>query len=425
MSFQQSLSGLNVASTNLDVIGNNVANANTVGFKQSVAQFTDIFANSMAATASTQVGIGAKVSSIAQQFGQGGITQTNNPLDIAIAGQGFYRLSDNGTINYSRNGQFHIDKSGYIVDTSGANLTGFMADAKGVVSASGAPENLKFATSDISPKTTTKVDLGINLEATAPGISAPFNAADPKTYSWSTSGSVVDSLGASHVLSIFFQKSTTAANTWTVFGTVDGKIDTSGMPVGVTLNGSPSQSVVFDGNGTLQTIASATAAPLSMNIDFSAIDPTFGATTPQNVSLDMTTATQYGSKSSVNSITQDGYTSGRMTGFSIDAEGKIFGIYSNEQTKTLGQIALANFVNPQGLAPIGNGHWTETLSSGAPLIGTPKTGTLGALQSNAIEESNVDLTAELVKMIQAQRMYQANSKEIEAQNEMIQTIARI
>ncbi len=425
MTFQQGLSGLNAASTNLDVIGNNVANANTVGFKQSIAQFTDIFANSMAATASTQVGIGTKVSSVAQQFGQGGITQTNNPLDIAITGQGFYRLSDNGTINYSRNGQFHVDNSGYMVDTSGANLTGFMADTNGVISASGAPENLKFSTSDISPKTTTKFDLGINLDATAPGISTAFNAADPKTYTWSTSGSVVDSLGTSHVLSVFFQKSTSAANTWTVYGTVDGKVDSSGMPVGVTLNGSPSQSVVFDGNGALQTIASAAAAPLDLKIDFSAIDPAIGAVTPQDVSLDLTTATQYGSKSGINSITQDGYTSGRMTGFSIDPEGKILGIYSNNQTKTLGQIALANFVNPQGLAPVGNGHWVETLSSGGPLVGTPKSGNLGALQSNAIEESNVDLTAELVKLIQAQRMYQANSKEIEAQNEMIQTIARI
>ncbi|MBV6448788.1 flagellar hook protein FlgE [Nitrosomonas sp.] len=421
MTFQHGLSGLNAASTNLDVIGNNIANANTAGFKQSIAQFSDIFANSMEGTDTAQVGIGSKISAIAQQFGQGTITPTSNPLDIAINGQGFFRMSDNGTVSYSRNGQFHVDDSGYIVDASGANLTGFLADENGDIKASGVPANLKFSTSDLAPKATTTFDLGFNLDARKTAITTAFNATNPKTYNSTTSGTVVDSLGNSHVLSLFFQKSNTAANTWTAFATVDGKVDASGTPIGVTIGGSPSQSMVFDGDGVLQNITT----PLTLNIDFSLINPALGATTPQAVSLDMTTATQYGSDFGVNAITQDGYTSGRMSGFTISAEGVILGNYSSGQTKTLGQIVLANFVNPQGLVPIGDGHWAETPGSGEPLVGPPKTGNLGVLQSNAIEDSNVDLTAELVKLIQAQRMYQASAKQIETQDQIIQTITQI
>ncbi|PTQ78307.1 flagellar hook protein FlgE [Nitrosomonas oligotropha] len=425
MTFQHGLSGLNAASTNLDVIGNNISNANTAGFKQSVAQFSDIFANSMEGTDTAQVGIGSKISSIAQQFGQGTITPTNNPLDIAINGQGFFRMSDNGTVNYSRNGQFHVDDSGFIVDASGANLTGFMADVNGDIKASGVPTNLKFGTSDLAPKATTTFDLGFNLDARKPAISTPFNATNPKTYNSTTSGTVVDSLGNSHVLSLFFQKATATANTWTVFATVDGKVDAAGVPIGVTMGGSPSQSMVFDGDGKLQTIAAAAAVPLDLAIDFSAINPSLGATTPQTVRLDMTTATQFGSDFGVNAITQDGYTSGRMAGFTISADGVILGNYSSGQAKTLGQIVLANFVNPQGLVPVGDGHWAETPGSGEPLVGPPKTGNLGVLQSNAVEDSNVDLTAELVKMIQAQRLYQASAKQIETQDQIIQTITQI
>ncbi|UJP01949.1 MAG: flagellar hook protein FlgE [Nitrosomonas sp.] len=425
MTFQHGLSGLNAASTNLDVIGNNISNANTAGFKQSVAQFSDIFANSMEGTDTAQIGIGSKISAIAQQFGQGTITPTSNPLDIAINGQGFFRMSDNGTVSYSRNGQFHVDDSGFIVDASGANLTGFMADVNGDIKASGVPANLKFGTSDLAPKATTTFDLGFNLDARKAAIATPFSATNPKTYNSTTSGTVVDSLGNSHVLSLYFQKATATPNTWTVFATVDGKVDTAGIPVGVKIGGSTSQSMLFDGDGKLQSIAAAPAGPLDLEIDFSAINPALGATTPQTVRLDMTTATQFGSDFGVNAITQDGYTSGRMSGFTISPDGIILGNYSSGQSKTLGQIVLANFVNPQGLVPIGDGHWAETPGSGEPLVGPPKTGNLGVLQSNAVEDSNVDLTAELVKLIQAQRLYQASAKQIETQDQIIQTITQI
>ncbi|WMJ10034.1 flagellar hook protein FlgE [Nitrosomonas sp. sh817] len=403
------------------MIGNNIANANTAGFKQSIAQFSDIFANSMEGTDNAQIGIGAKISSIAQQFGQGNITPTSNPLDIAIQSQGFFRMSDNGAISYSRNGQFHIDDSGFIVDASGANLTGYMADENGDIQAGSIPTNLKFSTADLAPQATTAFDVGFNLDARKTGVATAFSATDPKTYESTTSGTVIDSLGNSHVLSLFFKKSDTVANTWTAYATVDGEVTTAGLPVGVTIDGNPSQSMEFDGEGVLQNITDK----LDVEIDFSAIDPLFGGVSPQTITLDLTTATQFGSPFGVNALTQDGYTSGRMSGFTISADGIILGNYSSGQTKTLAQIVLANFVNPQGLVPIGDGHWAESPASGEPLVGVPKTGNLGSLQSNAIEESNVDLTAELVKMISAQRMYQASAKQIETQDQIIQTITQI
>lgn len=426
MGFQHGLSGLNAASTNLDVIGNNIANANTAGFKQSIAQFSDIFANSMEGTDNAQIGIGAKVSSIAQQFGQGNITPTSNPLDIAIQSQGFFRMSDNGAVSYSRNGQFHIDDSGYIVDSSGANLTGYMADENGDIQAGSIPTNLKFSTSDLAPQATSTFDVGFNLDARKTGVATVFSATDPKTYESTTSGTVIDSLGNSHVLSLFFKKSDTVAKTWTAYATIDGKVTTAGLPVGVTIAGNPSQTMVFDDEGVLDDSVTPNAtSKLDVEIDFSAIDPLFSGKSPQTVKLDLTAATQFGSAFGVNALTQDGYTSGRMSGFTISPDGIILGNYSSGQTKTLAQIVLANFVNPQGLVPIGDGHWAESPASGEPLVGVPKTGNLGSLQSNAIEESNVDITAELVKMISAQRMYQASAKQIETQDQIIQTITQI
>ncbi len=421
MGFQHGLSGLNAASTNLDVIGNNIANANTAGFKQSIAQFSDIFANSMEGSDTAQVGIGSKISAIAQQFGQGNITPTSNPLDVAINGQGFFRMNDNGTISYSRNGQFHIDDSGYIVDASNSNLTGFLADVNGDIIASDEPGKLRFSTSDLAPRATTLFDMAFNVDGRKTGIATAFDATNPKTYHHTTSGTVIDSLGNSHVMSVFFQKSTAAANTWNVYATVDGKVDGVGMPTGVTLGGASSQTMTFDGNGVL----TSPVAAIAVNIDMSIIDPTSGAVTPQPFSLDMTEATQFGSDFGINALTQDGYTSGRMSGFAINGEGYIMGNYSSGQTKVLGQIVLANFVNPQGLVPIGDGHWAESVDSGEPLVGAPKTGNLGVLQSNAVEDSNVDLTSELVKMIAAQRMYQASAKQIETQSQIIQSIMQI
>lgn len=419
MSFQQGLSGLNTSSTNLDVIGNNIANVNTVGFKQSQAQFTDVFANSLSGSGSSQVGIGAKVATIAQTFSQGNITQTNNPLDIAINGQGFFRMSDGGAISYSRDGQFRADGNGFITNSRGLNLTGYMADASGNIIASG-PTNLKLSTSDLAPKPTSSYAVGVNLDSRLdlPAV-ATFDATNPQSYNKTTSGTVVDSLGNSHQFALFFQK--TAANTWNTFATIDGKVDAAGLPIGVTLGGAASQALQFDSTGAIDPAAT----PFTVSIDLATINPTLGATSPLDFTLDLTSSTQFGSDFGVNALTQDGYAPGRLAGFSTTADGIIQGNYTNGQTKTIGQIVLANFFNPQGLAPAGDGRWEETADSGQPVVGTPKSGTLGALQSSAVEDANVDLTHELVKMITAQRMYQANAKSIETQDTVLQTLVNL
>jgi flagellar hook protein FlgE len=261
--------------------------------------------------------------------------------------------------------------------------------------------------------------MGFNLDSRGEIPALAFDATNTESYNWPTSGTIIDSLGNSHIFSIYFQK--TAANTWATYATVDGSMDASGLPIGVTLGGSASQTLTFDGNGAL----TSPTVPFTVSVDLSTIDPTLGATSPLEFELDLSTATQFGSSHGVNSLSQDGYTSGRLAGFTTSADGVIQGSYSNGQTKTLGQIVLANFVNPQGLNPVGDGRWVETPDSGQPLVGPPKSGTLGALQSSAIEDANVDLTTELVKMITAQRMYQANAKSIETQDAVLQTLVNL
>lgn len=406
MSFQQGLSGLNAASKNLDVIGNNVANASTVGFKQSQAQFSDVFANSLAGAGGTQVGIGTKVSDVVQQFSQGNITASSNPLDVAINGSGFFRLSDNGAIAYSRNGQFHLDKDGYIVNGSGQQLTGYAASAAGVIN-SASPLELKISSSDLLPQATGKMNALVNLDSRNTALTAAgFDINDPATYHDSTSVSVYDSLGNAHTLSLYFVK--TNSNTWDVFASSDG------TQIGMGSVGT----LAFQTDGTID--AAATTLPFNISVPL-----TNGATSPLDFGLDLAGTTQFGSGFGVNALSQDGFTSGHLAGFSIGGDGVILGRYSNGQSKALGQVALANFANPQGLQPLGNNVWAETPESGATLIGAPNTGNLGVLQAGATEDSNVDLTAELVNMIVAQRIYQANAQSIKTQDAVLQTLVNM
>ncbi len=404
MGFQQGLSGLNAASKNLEVIGNNVANSGTVGFKQSQAQFADVYASSLTGAGSSPVGIGTKVSQVTQQFTQGNITSSNNPLDIAINGGGFFRLSNNGTVSYSRNGQFQLDKSGYIVNSNGLRLTGYTANANGALS-TGSPTDVYINTADLAPKITAKVDAVMNLNSgdAVPGTT-PFNIADPTSYNNATSVSVFDSLGNSHNVQTFYVK--TAANSWNVYASADGVA--IGAP---TVQGT----LAFDTAGALTS-----GSPISV-----AVPVTTGAATPLTISVDFTGTTQFGSTFSVNSLKQDGYTSGKLNGFNTSSDGMIIGRYTNGQSATLGQIVLANFANPNGLQPLGNNVWSETAASGAPLVGSPGSGPLGVLQSSATEDSNVDLTAELVNMITAQRNYQANAQTIKTMDQVMQTLVNL
>jgi flagellar hook protein FlgE len=403
MSFQQGLSGLNAAAKNLDVIGNNVANSGTVGFKQSQAQFADVYANSLTGAGGANVGIGVKVAQVAQQFTQGNITATNNPLDMAINGGGFFRMANNGEATYQRNGQFQLDRMGFIVNPTGAKLTGYTANASGAL-LTGAPSPLSINTADLTPQVTSAVNAVLNLDSRGEVPVNAFDMNDPETFNSSTAVSVYDSLGNAHTLQTFYVKS--APGTWDVHASLDG------APTSLT------GTLSFDTSGLIDT--AATTLPFSVGplaVGTGAADLTFN--------VDFTGTTQFGSSFSVNTLNQDGYTSGRLAGFSIGADGVVLGRYTNGQSAVLGQVVLANFANPNGLQQLGNNMWAETSTSGNPLIGVPASGSLGVLQSSAVEDSNVDLTAELVNMITAQRVYQANAQTIKAQDAVMQTLVNL
>ena len=402
MSFQQGLSGLNAASKNLDVIGNNVANANTVGSKVARAEFADLYANSLYGAGSNAVGIGTQVSAVAQQFTQGDVSATNNPLDIAINGAGFFRMNQSGTIEYSRNGQFQLDKNGFIVNAQGGRLTGYAASASGQIAA-GAPTELKLTMGDIAPKASTSGAITANLDSRAAVSTAPFSVADTASYAGATTLSTYDTMGREHPVSLYFSK--TAPSAWDVYATADG------TPVSAT----PVGSFTFDTTGRLNS-----GSPLALAVPVGA-----DAGGTQNVSVDVSKVTQFGSIFGVTELTQDGYGAGRLSGFSIGADGVIQARYSNGQSHAQGQVALANFVNPQGLAPLGGNAWAETSTSGQPLVGAPGSGNLGVMQSGAVENSNIDLTAELVNMITAQRTYQANAQTIRTQDQVMQTLVNL
>lgn len=536
MPFRIALSGLNAASTDLRVIGNNVANASTTGFKQSRTEFSDIYATSNLGTASDAVGSGVKVSNVAQQFSQGNTEFTNNALDLAISGQGFFRLDDNGTIMYSRAGAFGVDNDGFIVNSSDQKLTGYMVDDIGNVT--GAQGSIQLRTDDLSPRATTSVDLGLNLNADAevPGaavtssaiqfggaildtndspyttgdfsifdsygnevndatlqftpvggtnwdvellvggaqtlpptiatgvnvgtdvatlswdpdgaanqpaipitidttglisqtvgagasditalsdgaVQREFSVTDATSYNRSTSLTVFDSLGASQLASFYYRK-TEVPGEWESYTFING----TQIP-GAQANGS--DLINFSTGGKLLSINGVPAPPSSISTaDYS---PGGGAES-MSLTLDYARLTQYGGGFNVNELSQDGFTTGRLSGIDIDDTGMVLARFSNGQTRVEAQVALANFRNPQGLRSLGDTSWAESFDSGAPLVGSPGSSSLGLVQSGALEGSNVDLTEQLVNMITAQRNFQANSQVISTADTITQTIINI
>jgi flagellar hook protein FlgE len=556
MPFRIALSGLNASSADLRVIGNNVANASTTGFKESRAQFSDIFATSSLGTTANAIGAGVRVSSVSQQFTQGNIGFTDNNLDLAISGQGFFRLDDNGVTVYSRAGQFGVDRDGYVVNSAGQQLTAFQADNSGNIT--GAIGNLQLDTSDISPSQTTSIEAGLNLDSSedipaapvasttldvsgvldadeaaafssapatdtvydeygnshtatirfdkavaantwdatlvvdgvdeetitltfdgtaagnlatidgapvganpsidfseitftggatmtlsadlAGGLTEPtdggggdtlvalaedgtgqaqgsFDEDDATSYNSSTSLTVYDSLGAAHLATMYFRKTGTP-NVWEMYTFVDGVQVSDGPGAGTT----DPNTLEFTASGTLQNIDGSPVPPNSLST--TTFTPTGGAAA-MSVDIDMAGLTQYGSTFSVSTLAQDGYATGRLSGVDIADTGVITARFTNGQSRTLGQVALANFSNSQGLRQLGDTSWAETFESGAALVGAPGSGSLGLVESGALEGSNVDLTEQLVSMITSQRNFQANAQVITTADTVTQTIINI
>lgn len=405
MSFSQGISGLGVAAANHDVIGNNIANSGTVGYKSAAATFQDVYAGS-------RIGLGASVSGVVQNFTQGVTQSSSRPLDVAILnGDGFFRLSsETGEVMYSRNGQFTRDKDGYIVNASGLRLTGYGVNASGGING-GTPSPIQIPTASMTPNPTGNVNAQFNLDARLDvPTKTPFNPADSGTFNYSNAiGPIYDSLGNPHDVAVYFVKSATPANTWSVYGTADG----AALNAGAALT-----TLTFDSKGVM-------TAPAGGKLSTGAITFTNGAA-PLTASIDLSGTTQFGTANGMSKLSQDGYRSGELTSFSINPDGTITGKFSNEQTKLLGQVVLSSFANPNGLEPKGNNVWAETLASGNALTGTPGEGTkLGSLKAGALESSNVDLTAELVNLIVAQRNYQANAQTVKTQDQVMQTLMNI
>ncbi len=406
MSMNTAISGLNAATADLNTIGNNVANSSTNGFKLSRAEFADVYPVSGSGSSANTIGSGVKLAAVAQQFTQGNINFTNNNLDLAVNGQGFFRLSDNGSIVYSRAGAFGIDRQGFIANSSGLHLTGYLADATGNIT--GALGDLQLSMADIAPRATAGVSVGVNLNAAATAPLLAFNPANAATYNNATSTTVYDSLGTTHLSTMYYRK--TAANTWETYLYVDG-----------TLRDGP-DTLGFTSLGALATVNGVAVPPGT--ITTAAFNPGTGAAN-MTLAVDYSPTTQFGSPFGVNSLTQDGYTTGRLSGVDISDTGIVYARYSNSQSRAQGQVVLTNFASTQGLRPLGDTTWTETSESGVALTGAPNTASLGVVQAGALEDSNVNLTEQLVAMITAQRNFQANAQVITTENAITQTIINL
>jgi flagellar hook protein FlgE len=419
MGFQQGLSGLNATAKSLEVIGNNIANSQTYGAKSARAEFGDVYAAALNGAGASAIGIGVNLTAVSQQFTQGNISTTDNPMDLAINGAGFFQVTDgNSPISYTRNGQFKVDRDGFIVNNSLQKLLGYPASGTGIIQP-GSAVPLQLPTSGINPQTTANILLEMNLDSrlavTAPTAGAQINFADPATYNNATSMTVYDAKGQDIALTYYFQKS--ATDTWNVFVTANGSTvgGTAAAPTPVT-------AITFPPNGSAPT---SPAAPVS--IDIPASTNLAGAATLAipGVLLDLTRASEFGTNFGVTNMTQDGYAPGQLSSITVENNGVVMARYSNGQSKPAGQIEVANFRNPQGLQPLGDNAWGRTFTSGDPVLGTPGNGNLGVLQSGALEESNVDLTGELVNMITAQRTYQANAQTIKTEDQIMQTLVNM
>ena len=417
MAFQQGLSGLNAASRNLDVIGNNIANANTVGMKSSRAEFADVYAAAAGTSGST--GLGVSVAAVSQQFTQGNISVTGNNLDVAINGGGFFELKQSdGTTAYTRAGNFKLDKEGNMVTNEGAKVMGTMFK-DGVPSSQG-PLSLPSGKL-MAAKPTAEVKAVLNLPANEPAPTPPIPPAVPNPATRATFGTsvnVYDAQGVSRPLNLYFEKTATP-NMWSVFDKLDRPASVAPPPGTPAFTAIALGTVRFDGSGKNPI---TTPPQLTSQVDVSPANPNTATPPTISVNIVLTGSTQFGSKFGVTELQQDGYAEGKLTSFNIASDGKVMASYSNGVTRSEAEIGLVNFRNAQGLAPGGGNLWVATSDSGEPMVGKPGAGNLGMLRSGALEDSNVELTSELVNMMVAQRSYQANAQTIKTQDQVLSTL---
>lgn len=405
MSFRTALSGINAATADLNVTSHNIANVNTPGFKGSRTDFAEVFSVSPFGLSRNATGSGVRVASVSQQFIQGNIEFTNNNLDLAISGQGFFTVSDKGMLAYTRAGNFSPDRNGFVMNPAGQRLQVFPPIPGTSSFDTGRMVDLRLSITESAPTATTTIGVGANLPAKAEQpVVAPFDPNDPKSYNHTTSLTIYDSLGVAHVATMYFVK-TANDNEWQMYTSIDGN------PVG--------------GAETLQySSTGALIAPASGSITLPPHTPGTGAA-DITLTLEIGESTQYGERFAVNELRQNGAASGRLTGIEVSAEGVVTARYTNGQSIPLGQVALTSFTNPQGLQKLGDNAWGETFASGQPIRGIAGTSSFGLIESGALEGSNVDLTEQLVNMITAQRNFQANAQTITVNDQVTQTVLNI
>lgn len=439
------ISGMNASGTELSVIGDNIANMNTVAFKSSRVSFGDVLSQSLSgASGSSQIGRGVLVTAVTPQFGQGSFESTGSALDLAVDGDGMFLMNDNGARFYTRAGQFQLDKDGNIVNPDGLILQGYIADSGGNIT--GTTGDLQIATRQNPANASSAVNMAVNLDATSPIQTVAFTLDangdglfnDPANYNFSNTTTVYDSQGAARPVTLYFCK--TAANTWNVhYAIADPSNAGEHMEAGQTTGGAgnppvgaiTTQQLVFNTNGSLANDNSGTAMAFNFAIAGSIVQPqnitfNFGTgtaePTPGN-GLDMTS--QYASAFSVMSVSQDGYAAGSLKNVSIASDGVITGVFTNGQTRAIGQVAVARFVAPTQLTKMGRNMYAESYNSGQPIIGVANTSGLGKVLSNSLELSNVDLAEQFVKMISAQRSFQANSRVITTTDQLMAELVNL
>ncbi len=458
MSFNTGLSGLRAATSDLNVTGNNIANAGTTGFKQSRAEFGDVYAASL--TGASTIGSGVMLQQVAQQFTQGNIALTQRDLDVAINGRGFFILNNGGERTYTRAGVFGVDKDGYVVSNTGGRLVGYAANSAGQVDL-GNEVDLRIEAFKLQPNKTSEVKLGFNLDASAAAVDAAlypeFDPADQSTFNFASSVTLYDSEGIAHVGTMYFRKDqpnpaieTGVNNDWYMWLAIDGELVNGGNPTNPATspldpNGDHSAfRVRFNEDGTLNPATNqfviddwVPARQIQSVFDSNAEPwgPLGGAASPNyngvvdaetsDFVLDISGSTQFGDDFNIDAVSQDGFGPGQLVGTDISENGILFARYTNGQSQVLGQIILADFRNPQGLTALGNTQWAESYASGQPTRGVATAGTFGAPQAGALEDSNVDISEELVNLIVAQRNFQANAKTIETNNAITQTVINI
>ncbi len=432
MSFNIALSGLGAAQKDMNTTSNNIANANTFGFKESRAEFGDVYSTSIFSNAKTTNGAGVQTSVVAQQFHEGSSIYTNNPMDLRISGNGYFAIandrlqtSDN---NLTRNGAFHLDKDNFIINADGQYLLGYGVDQQTGDVGSYEPKALEVPDQFGQPRASSNVEIGLNLPAGAGSKDvALFNPADPDTYNKATSTTIYDSLGQAYKMTTYYVKDNTAPNRWAAFYTVsDG---TGEKPLNVngggasTATGFTGSTMDFNADGSINNINGGN--PIVTQDFASAGIEMNGANGGQTLTFNFDNPTQYAAPFELRKFTDDGATTGYLAKVDIDPKGTIVATYSNGENVSLGRVAMVRVADQQGLQQVGNTQWRVSQVSGDPVFGEAMQGSFGQIKSGTLEQSNIDMTQELVDLITAQRNFQANSRALEVGNQMQQTILQI